>query len=244
MGGGNSLRKRKLPEKDTQTPSTSSQRSNLNASNESKNKRLKRQSCEEQFSSIQQTVGCVPHASNNAISASKTPHLPACPREDFLTFTPQRINFSRNNIFTGATNRTEAIDFQPTPVENNFQGNIAAMPSEFSYYYYNFEQHNETGAQLTSCRFSKQRRNDQNPGNAQCVSAFFYGSEGSLARNTNPVYNNGMFVKQNHLQYTREGVAHEQQPLVTPYQSGQSIHPYSPDFPDVANPMSSCNYGC
>lgn len=254
---------------------------------------MKEQASEAALSSIQQTVGCAPHASCNVISASKIPHLPAYSREDFFTFHPQQINFSRNNIFTGAANQTEAIYFQSTTAAANFQGNVGAILSEFSCYDYNFQQHNETGAQLTSCRFSKQTLNDQylfsvhhgnqqydmqdgsisssafvcvvdnedtvlcttgvihelahgtadytsqgmHPTKAHCASTFFHNSDGSSAWSTTPVYNNGMVIEQNHLQYTREGVAHERQPLVTPHQSGQSFYHDAHGFPDVANPM-------
>jgi len=208
MGGGNSVRKRKLPETDSQTPPPSSQRYDLNVFNKSTNKCLKMQSSEAQLSSVHQTVGCVSQASSNVIAAPKLCNLPACSREDFA---------SPNNIFTGATDQAEAIDFQSTPVEKNFQGKVGAMASEYSWYDFNFQQHNQTGAQLTPCR---------------------------LARSTNPIYNNGMVVERNHLQCTREFVAHEQQPLVTPYQNGQYIYQYSPGFPDAANSMSSFNYGC
>jgi len=53
------------------------------------------------------------------------------------------------------------------------------------------------------------------PENLQEASAVFYSSDGCLARSTDPVYNKGMFSEGNHLQNTREGVAQEQQPLVT-----------------------------
>jgi len=208
MGGGNSVRKRKLPETDAQTPPPSSLICDLNVFNKSTNKRLKMQSSEAQLSSVHQTVGCVAQASSNVIAAPKLCHLPACSREDFS---------SPNNIFTGAVDQAEAIDFQSTPVEKNFQGNVGAVASEYSWYDFNIQHHNQIGAKLTPCR---------------------------LARSTNPIHNNGMVVEQNHLQYTREGVAHEQHPLVTPYQSGHSIYRYSTGFPHVANSMSSFNYGC
>jgi len=56
LGGGNEVRKRKIQEKDDQTP-LSKQGSNRNVFNNSTSKRLKQQSCKVNAPSVYQTAG-------------------------------------------------------------------------------------------------------------------------------------------------------------------------------------------